>query len=130
MRPKHLVDVQYLKRRFRFDPDLGRWVTPLDKKTMARMLMLKNDSTLTSLDGAAVSLTECLREAVYHGRDFYNQLRSRFLIAAEKVGITRNGYLHLPEFDHYKEKILDGSFQTWVDRTEILKFDFSEDVTD
>lgn len=130
MRPKHLTDVQYLKRKFRFDTDLGRWVTPLDKKTMARMLMLKNDSTLTSMDGAAVSLTECLREAVYHGREFYTMLRDRFIDASTKAGIHRNGYLLLPEFDHYKSKILDGSFQTWVDRTDLLKFDFTENVAD
>jgi len=130
MRPKHLTDVQYLKRKFRYDADLGRWVTPLDKKTMARMLMLKNDSTLTFMDGAAVSLTECLREAVYHGREFYTELRDRFIDASTKAGIHRNGYLLLPEFDHYKSKILDGSFQTWVDRTDLLKFDFTENVAD
>lgn len=128
MRKKNLRDAQFLKRKFRYDNDLGRWVTPLDKKTMARMLSIKNDSTLTTPDNAAVSLTECLREAVYHGRELYDALRERFVTVAKDLGISRNGYLHLPEYEHYRKSILAGNFQTWVDRSEILKltYDFSE----
>jgi hypothetical protein len=120
MRPKTIKDVQFLKRTFVWSDEFQMYIAPLDKKSMARMLMIKKDSTLSSIDHAATALTECLREAVYHGRAFYEELLVTFTDIAEKKGLMLSGYLHLLPYDHYAEKVRKGTFQTWIDRSTLL----------
>ncbi len=123
-KPSPITDTQFLKRTFVWHSDSQRWVGQLDLKSMARMLAVKKDSQLTMPDHASVSLTECLRECVYYGKGMYDEVRTFFLQVSQDLGLNHNTYLRLPEYEIYLSQIIDGTFQTWVDRGLLL---FSEE---
>jgi len=118
----HISKSQFLKRTFRWHEDTERWVGCLDLKSMARMLVMKKESTLSQPDHACIAMTECLREAVYYGRAFYEELQAFFLEVSKSLNLEQGGYLRLPTYDYYIEQVLAGTFQTWVDRSLLLTF--------
>lgn len=122
LKKKNLSEVQFLKRKIEWNDEFGRYTARLDKKSLARLLAIKKESTLSVPDHACEAMTECLRELVYHSRQDYDRVRLQFLQIAADRKLTQNGYLFLPEFDHYKQKVLNGTFSTWVDRSEVLAF--------
>jgi hypothetical protein len=113
MKKKELKDIEFLKRKFVLDRELGMYVAQLSLKSMARTLVIKKDSSLSDLDHAAVAMTEVLREAMYHGKPLYNYLRYRFHYAAHDMGIERNPYFVCPHYSVYRKKMIEGSFKTW-----------------
>jgi hypothetical protein len=113
MRAKTLKEVSFLKREFVLDPEFLVYLTPLSLKSLARTLMIKKESTLSDRDHACVAMSEVLREAVYHGKGFYNRLVSKFIFIAERHGLLYNPLFKVEEYEHWREKIKDGTFSTW-----------------
>lgn len=105
--------VHFLKRRFVYNKELKEYLAPLNKKTLAKMLVLLKASTLTNLDHNATILTDVMREAVYHGEEFYSMILSRIIVVAEKYQLTNSPYFSLHSYDYYFGKIREGSFETW-----------------
>jgi hypothetical protein len=109
-----LHEVQFLKRTFVWSAEYGRFLAPLDRKSLARSLVIKRESILTGRDHACVSMTEVLREAVYHGAALYDRLLERFTLLATKYDLHGNPYLKLLPFTHWVEPLKSGSFVSWV----------------
>lgn len=72
-----LSKVSFLKRGIIFDAELGRYLCPITKKTIAKMLVAHAESTLSEADQAAIGMSNALREAALHGEEFYNSLLVR-----------------------------------------------------
>jgi hypothetical protein len=113
MKLRPISEISYLKRNFVFDEELQLYLPPLSLKSMARMLLMKRDSTLTDIDHCAVVSSEAMREAVYHGEEFYNMLRSRLDLLAHKYGFFVNAYYVSRDYSFWRQKLKEGNFQSW-----------------
>lgn len=118
---KTLSEISLLKRKFVTLEGVDGFVAALDIKTLARMVRLKRDSTLGDVDHAAVVCSEFLREAVYHGRTFYDKHVLLFNELAVKKGFLQNPYYVVKTFDERIEEVKGGSFQTWSNRDPVSR---------
>ncbi len=114
-RRKSLHEVQFLKRNLVFSKEFDQYITPLDKKSLARTLVIKKDTSLSDRDDACESMSQVLREAVYHGEVFYNRLRDKFLDVADKLHLS-GPYLELPPYSQRADEVRQGVFKTWTNR--------------
>jgi hypothetical protein len=110
-----LSKADFLKRTFVFDEQSGMWMAQLSKKTLARMLVFKKDSSLSVRDHAALALTEVLLESFLHGEQFFNETRARFIDIASKYSLA-GSFLKLPTYETCREQFSRGVFKTWVER--------------
>jgi len=113
---RNISEVVFLKRRFVWDEELSCYIPPLDRKSMARMLIMKKDSILTAKDHGATVLSEYLREAVYHGKEFYEQSLAMALELIKDQQLEGNGYLDIRSFDDWRSLMKEGNFQTFTTR--------------
>lgn len=101
-----LNDVQFLKRSFKFNTELKRYVAPLDKAVIYEMLnwVRLSKSTLNVDDVLLTNVAVAFREIVYHGEAAYDEL---------KTAITKNLHLfpknRLPVVRPYFNLLLDVS---------------------
>jgi hypothetical protein len=114
---RDITGVQFLKRRFVWDDEVGRYLTPLDIKSLIRTLVIKKDSELSSPDHAAVAITEVLRELVYHGETMYNKFYTKFEPIVTFYHLQHNGYLNFKPYAYWRAKLLLGNFSSWVPRS-------------
>jgi hypothetical protein len=108
-----LEEVQFLKRTFRFEDELGYYVPQLSNKSLARTLRIKKESLLSKPDHASVCLTEFMKESVFYGRKIYDERRKEILGVAERCGISDNPHLNIKPFDFWLNEIRVGIFTTW-----------------
>lgn len=119
-----ITDVSFLKRTFVFYPELGRYVAKLSTKSMFRTLVMRKKSILSENDHAAVSVSEFLREAVYHGRDFYEKWFNRLVPLFEQRGVV-SAYLRVASYDFWFEQMLNKEFRSWIiwDAPDLINMD-------
>jgi ApbE superfamily uncharacterized protein (UPF0280 family) len=115
--PRPITEVQYLKRGFKWDEELQSFVCPLALKSLARMLLIKKDSSLGDTDHAAVVLSEFLREAVYHGQEFYEKYSTLVRDLATRHGLVGNPYYVHEDYEHWRKQMREGVYQTWNNRS-------------
>lgn len=113
---KDITRVQFLKRRFVWSSEFRRYLTPLDLKSIVRMLLIKKESVLTSRDHACVAMAEALREMVYHGQGEYDALLAIVRVAIARHELQDNGYLRIYEYSHWAEQLRQGVFTAWEPR--------------
>ena len=106
-------EAQFLKRKFRFDEDLGRWVTLLDPKSIVRMCVAKLPGTLSDADHHSELLSQALREAAFHGREFYDEFRTAALASARSHDFVANARFQALDFDSMRERMRDSSFRVY-----------------
>jgi len=121
MRLKTLDEVSFLKRSFTQLEGVDGYVAKLDLKSLARMMIMKRDTTLGDSDHAAVVASEFLREAVYHGRSFYDEYAAMIRRVAAEIGVLSNPYLVIKTFDDRLAEINAGTFQTWTLREPVSR---------
>nr|QEQ50980.1 replicase polyprotein [Drosophila C virus] len=104
VKSRKLEDIFFLKRKFRFSPELQRHVAPLKIEVIYEML----NWSRRSIDPDEILMSNietAFREVVYHGKEEYDKLRSAVL--ALKVPqelpenpqiLTYNQYLHDIEY--------------------------------
>jgi hypothetical protein len=109
---KNLGDLMFLKRNPHKDAN-GVCVSPISKKTLVRMLLFARPSALTIIDHEATVLTDCLRESVHHGKEFYQMMKERCDKVALKYGFSDNKYYYSPEYGYYYDLLSKGQFRTW-----------------
>lgn len=98
VKSRHLSDVFFLKRSFRFSEELQRNVAPLKKEVIYEML----NWTRNTIDPNVILMSNietAFREIVYHGQEEYNKLRDGIFQIADKLPrypqiLTYNQYLH------------------------------------
>lgn len=67
--------VTFLKRTFRYMPELGSIVGPLDRKSIAKMLMIQTASkAVCREEQLAQAMVAASMEAFYHGKEFFSWL--------------------------------------------------------
>jgi hypothetical protein len=113
LKRKRIEEAEFLKRRFVWSEEFQRYITPLSKKSLARMLQVKFDSMISSRDHAAVNMTNVMRELVYHGRDEYDSFRIR----ADSVALKHELLLHplyvSRPYEYWAEKLNNKTFNTF-----------------
>lgn len=123
LRWKTLDDVSFLKRRWRMIDGVENFVAQLDRKSMARMLLFKRESSLGDQDHAAVVMSEFMREMVYYGRDEYDKYASLARETAVELGLDTNPYFVVKTFDDRLGEVNAGTFQTWSVREPVERAD-------
>jgi len=108
-----LAQLTFLQRKFVWDSELGFYKAPISKKSLAKMLVLSKRSTLSKVDHGAAILSDVMREAVYHGKEFYDFMYMRVRDAARKHNIEHSSYYYVPLYEEYWEKVRQGGFRTW-----------------
>ncbi len=112
----HDPDFSFLKRCFEWDVELGAWTAKLSLLSIGRLCTIKKESTLSSIDHAAIALSEAQRELVYHGREAFEAFQEFALAQAAALGFLHNPYFEHQSFDYWRDKMKAGSFQTWSNR--------------
>lgn len=109
-----ITEVSFLKRTPRWDEGLGRYVFPLNLKTIAKMLTVRGDSTLSEDDHMCVGWSNALRELVLHGEEQYNRVREVVLAAAVTEGVENNPNLIAPRFEVRRDEQIADTFSVWA----------------
>jgi len=113
---KDITQVSFLKRNFVWSDKYSRHLTPLDLKSVVRMVLIKRESVLSSRDHACVSMSEALRELVYHGEQVYNEFKSVCDNCVSKYELQGNPYLRIFDYSHWEKQLLEGVFSAWEPR--------------
>jgi len=67
-------ETTFLKRGFRFETELGKYVAPLDQASMVKMLAVMIPSKVESAEQQlSQSILSCHREAFFHGREIFDK---------------------------------------------------------
>lgn len=101
---RSLPEIQFLKRGFRFDENLQKYVGPLDESVIYEMMNWIRLSK-TNVDETYAMKENCevaMREMVYHGEEKYNHL-----ISDLKKNIARFSKNDLPIFFPYSKQLRD-----------------------
>lgn len=107
---KPLSDVQFLKRSFVWDSEMGRYLMVLSRKSIVKTCVVRLPTELSDVDHGAQTLSGVLRECVGHGRDFYDEVRERILRAAEIHGLDRSSLFAAPTFSAMRDLLRDPNF--------------------
>nr|WPV63436.1 MAG: polyprotein [Longquan bat picorna-like virus 5] len=79
----------FLKRNFRDNEDIGRVVTPLDLRSIVRMLRYRRPGSLTLGEHLEAVLDAASRELIYHGEVVYDKFRNLLVPLAISKGCSR-----------------------------------------
>lgn len=82
---RRLTDVGFLKRKFRYEEKLARWVGPIEKSTIANLLDWTKDK-----DGDTITVDKAvsaLRELSLHGKEEYDKI-CNLIISAVQENVT------------------------------------------
>ncbi len=75
----NIKDASFLKRTFKYDPDIGAVVAPLDHSSIDKMLTnCIRSKSLTSEAHAVVVIETALREYFFYGREIFEDRKSFF----------------------------------------------------
>lgn len=109
IKSRTLEETFFLKRGFRFSPELQRTVAPLKIEVIYEML----NWTRNTIDPNVILMSNietAFREVVYHGRDEYNKLRNGIMSVLDDLPavpqiLTYEQYLH--DIEHLADEIYE-----------------------
>lgn len=107
---KTIHEVTFLKRKFVFDHELGRYIMPLDVKSIVKTLVMRTKSDLSDIDHAEVTLFGCLMEATLHGEAFFTRLRGVVLQACDLWGIAVESRVRTFTWEVARARVVTGDF--------------------
>ncbi len=97
-----ISEVSFLKRGFRYEEELNRWVAPLEEASMVKTLGVFIPSKTESLEQQlSQSVQNCHREAFFHGKErfqYWDKL-IRYLLEGTEV----KDFVTLHSWDYYIE---------------------------
>lgn len=106
----HLTESDFLKRKFRYCPDMKRIRAPLVKESITKSLYyMKKTSPESDEELFRRNVDGALRKSSQHGRDLFEEIKSKLLNIARKHGLESTiywwGYDELIQHDlkHYYE---------------------------
>jgi hypothetical protein len=83
-----LQDVSFLKRSFRYDPDFGFIVAPIEEASIIKSLMIcVRSKSVTSQDQLMSQIRSAVREYAYYGKDIYEQKVNWLRDAISSLGL-------------------------------------------
>lgn len=96
----HIDDISFLKRKWRYDKDLGDWSCPLERSSIHKMLTtgVKSDNITAKAHAVAVIGT-ALREYFFYGREEFEIQKAMLADVVEECGLSAYVDKHtLPDF--------------------------------
>lgn len=102
----HISEVSYLKRRWRWDEDIGAVVCPLEEASIRKMLTVCLPSEEESREFHMASvMVSAANEFFWYGKDTFTKERAWLLDLASRYGISRELEIkHLPTWDELYER--------------------------
>lgn len=82
-----LATASFLKRGFVFHERLGRVVAPIERDSIYRMLCWRMKSEISDIERCPIVCDTALMEACLHGREFFDELRGRLMVAMGELEI-------------------------------------------
>lgn len=108
---RHLSEVQFLKRSFRFDQDLAMWLPPLEFDTIADMVRYVRASHASNVRAQFLAnVGDAFDEAAYHGKDKYNMFCSWVISAAQ----ARDMFVPRTSWEDKIRNYMDKAYNTGV----------------
>lgn len=107
------LQMQFVKRRFRYERRISLWVAPLDTDSIWKMLAFytaKNEGGVSYIQRMCECLDVAQREFFLHGEVPFEEFKRELIPLCDELGWTVYWY----SFDELVEKYLSGeSFMTW-----------------
>jgi hypothetical protein len=124
----HISNIEFLKRIWRFDEELGHYVCPLNENSIHKMLMRVVISKTVSREvQAAQVLDTACREYFWYGREVFERKRSEFIAVYEKYELQPFGWEGIfPTWDVLKAEFLGTSTWSLATDQDLLCEDQSE----
>jgi hypothetical protein len=72
-----LKDINFLKRGFRYEVDLDRYVAPIEEASISKLLHNVKGKKASPADVSFMALHTANREYFLHGRDVFDEKRSQ-----------------------------------------------------
>jgi hypothetical protein len=96
----HINDVAFLKRKWRFDADVGAYVCPLDEDSIKKSLMCWLPSSTISPEAQTIAVMQAaINEYFWYGREVFEEKRAFLTSCAAQE-----------PFSYY---VTDSTFPTW-----------------
>jgi hypothetical protein len=102
----HIDDATFLKRRWRYNHDVGAYLAPLEHESIEKMLMVWTRSkTISEQEQAVAVVTSAVREYFYYGKHVFEEKRNLLKHVLTEIGfemwITDSTF---PTFSQLKEE--------------------------
>lgn len=86
----NIADASFLKRKFRWDADIGAIVAPLDHSSIDKMLTSHVENTALRPEAHAICVIEtALREYFYYGKDIYTEKLEYFTGLVDRCNLNQ-----------------------------------------
>lgn len=129
-----ITEIDFLKRKFKFCEELGRWVGPLDVKSIEKSLLISvRSKSITAEEQAIFTMMSANQEMFFHGREAQEKFRQNVL---ECIAFYRLEYLYqdhlFPTYDEFLHKYLNSSYvnvgATNIKKSEVdIPLDYGEE---
>lgn len=101
---KNLDEIEFLKRSFTYNEDLGRYVGPLAESSIKKSFLIGLCSkSITQEERDLATMNSGLREYFFHGRMKYDEIRSLIFECCESLSIRFNPK-NFPTYDYYLDQ--------------------------
>lgn len=82
----HINDATFLKRKWRYDNDVGAYLCPLDEESLEKTLTVcVKSKTISREEQAVASMSSVCREYFFYGRDVFEEKRSMLMELVERL---------------------------------------------
>jgi hypothetical protein len=84
----HIDDASFLKRKWRFDNDVGVYLAPLEHDSIEKMLMVwVKSKTISEQEQSMAVISSAIREYFYYGKDIFNVKRDMLRKVVSEVNM-------------------------------------------
>jgi len=105
-----IKDISFLKRAWRYEPEIGSHVAQLEEDSIAKMLTKCIPSKYKCREQQAVDLmTGALQEYFFYGRETFEAKRTMFLGVVEKLDLLAYYDSNFPVYEELKERYFENS---------------------
>jgi len=84
----NIEEVEFLKRKPRFDEKRGIWCACLEEDSIFKSLHVHGKTSYSPTLHCAINIENALREWFFYGRDHFNMRRTQMIEIAEEAGIA------------------------------------------
>jgi hypothetical protein len=118
----HISDSSFLKRKFRFEHEVGRYVCPLDEDSIIGSLMIGERSKFVSEKYRICSVILAANgEWFWHGRVYFDEWHEYLLTIIAEYELEEYMPCHLPDWDELINRYLVSS-EAYFENQDIEKY--------
>lgn len=106
----HIDDISFLKRGWRFEPEVNSYVAPLEEDSIFKMLTKGIPSSEVCPEMHGVNLLHnALKEYWYYGREIFNEKRKMFQEVIEECALQDYADIPFATFDEIRNEYINNS---------------------